>query len=141
MVELKQSVIDEFRTALRGPLLLPGDAGFDQARSVWNGMIRRQPAMVVRCVGTTDIVAGIRFAREHGVVVSVKGGGHNISGLAVSDGALLLDLSLRRGVWVNPYERTAVAQTGCTLGDVDRETQLHGLPHASGLSPGPASQG
>ena len=133
MVELKQSVIDEFRTALRGPLLLPGDAGFDQARSVWNGMIRRQPAMVVRCVGTTDIVAGIRFAREHGVVVSVKGGGHNISGLAVSDGALLLDLSLRRGVWVNPYERTAVAQTGCTLGDVDRETQLHGLAACLGF--------
>jgi FAD/FMN-containing dehydrogenase len=112
---------------LRGPLLRPGDPGYDTARSVWNGMIDRRPALVVRCLGTADVVACVEFARATGLMLSVKGGGHNIAGLAVCDGGLLLDMSLMRGVWVEPATHTAWAQTGCLLGDLDRETQLHGL--------------
>jgi FAD/FMN-containing dehydrogenase len=131
--KLEQSAIDDLRSRLRGPLLLAGDAGFDQSASVWNGMITRRPAMIVRCLGTSDVIAGVNFARDHGIALCVKGGGHNISGLAVSEGALMLDMSLRKGVWVDPDARTAVAQTGCTLGDVDRETQLHGLAACLGF--------
>lgn len=112
---------------LRGPLLRPGDPGYDEARAVWNGMIDRRPALVVRCLGTADVVTCVEFARASGLTLSVKGGGHNIAGLAVCDGGLLLDMSLMRGVWVDPVTRTARAQAGCLLGDVDRETQLHGL--------------
>lgn len=90
-------------------------------------MIDRRPALVVRCLGTADVVACVEFARASGLTLSVKGGGHNISGLAVCDGGLLLDLSLMRGVRVDAAARTALAQPGCLLGDVDRETQLHGL--------------
>jgi FAD/FMN-containing dehydrogenase len=112
---------------LRGQLLRPGDPGYDDARAVWNGMIDRRPALVVRCLGTADVVACVEFARASGLTLSVKGGGHNISGLAVCDEGLLLDMSHMRGVSVNATARTARAQAGCLLGDVDRETQLHGL--------------
>ena len=121
------SEIAALAARLRGPLLRPGDPGYDEARAVWNGMIDRRPALVVRCLGTADVVACVEFARASGVTLSVKGGGHNIAGLAVCDGGLLLDMSLMRGVWVDPVTRTARAQAGCLLGDVDRETQLHGL--------------
>jgi FAD/FMN-containing dehydrogenase len=124
---LEPKRVDELRAALRGPLLLAGDAGYDESRSLWNAMIDRRPALVARCIGVSDILAGLRFARESGIALSLKGGGHNISGLAVAEGGLMLDLSLMRGVWVDPRTRTARAQPGCLLGDVDRETQLHGL--------------
>jgi FAD/FMN-containing dehydrogenase len=124
---LRGSDIAALAARLRGPLLRPGDPGYDEARTVWNGMIDRRPALVARCLGAADIVACVDFARSSGLTLSVKGGGHNIAGLAVCDGALLLDLSLMRGVWVDPAARTARAQAGCLLGDVDRETQLHGL--------------
>src|SRR5205823_1890664 len=91
-----------------------------------NAMIDRRPALIARCLGVADVVTGVSFAREHALPLSIKGGGHNISGLAVSDGGLMLDMSLMRGVWVDAAERTAHAQAGCLLGDVDRETQLHG---------------
>ena len=132
-VKLEQSAIDDLRSKLRGPLVCLGDAGYEQARSVWNGMIGRRPAMIIRCLGTADVLTGVNFAREHGIAISVKGGGHNISGLAICDGGLVLDMSLRRGVWVDAAKRTAIAQTGCTLGDVDRETQLHGLAACLGF--------
>ncbi len=122
-----KTTIDDFGSRLRGPLLIPGDPGYDDARSVWNGMIDRYPALIARCQGVADVVACVNFAREQGVELSIKGGGHNISGLAVSDGGLMVDLSFMRGVFVDPSARTAHAQAGCLLGDVDRETQLHGL--------------
>jgi len=130
---LDQKLVDGLRAALRGPLLLGGDAGYEEARSVWNAMIDRRPALVARCLGTADVVAGVRFARESGIALSIKGGGHNISGLAVAEGGLMLDLSLMRGVWVDPRSRLARAQGGCLLGDVDRETQLHGLAAVLGF--------
>jgi FAD/FMN-containing dehydrogenase len=96
-------------------------------------MIDRRPALVARCLGVADVAAGLKFARERGLPLSIKGGGHNVAGLAVCDGGLMLDMSLMRGVWVNPSARTAIAQAGCLLGDVDRETQVHGLAAALGF--------
>jgi FAD/FMN-containing dehydrogenase len=123
----------ELAPRLRGSLHVPNDPGYDEARSVWNGMIDRRPAAIVRCSGTADVVAALRFAREHDLAPSVKGGGHNVAGLAVADGALLLDMSAMRGVFVDPTARRARAQAGCLLGDVDRETQLHGLAAVLGF--------
>jgi FAD/FMN-containing dehydrogenase len=132
-VESHQAVANHLKGRIRGPLLRPGDPGFDEARSVWNAMIDRRPALIVRCLGVSDVVACVNAAREHGIPLSVKGGGHNIAGLAVCDGGLMLDLSLMRGVWVDPAERVARAQAGCLLGDVDAETQLHGLAAVLGF--------
>ena len=132
-IDLDDRVVDGFKAQLRGTLLRPADAGYDAARSIWNAMIDRRPALIARCIGVADVVAGVRFAREHGLALSIKSGGHNIAGLAVCDGGLMLDLSLMRGVWVDPAARTAHAQAGCLLGDVDRETQLHGLAAALGF--------
>ena len=130
---LERKVIDELETGLRGALLLPADAGYDDARTIWNAMIDRRPAMIARCLGVADVVNCINFSREHGIALSMKGGGHNISGLAVCDGGLMIDLSLMRGVRVDPAARVAHAQAGCLLGDVDRETQLHDLAACLGF--------
>jgi FAD/FMN-containing dehydrogenase len=127
------SAIKEFQASLQGELLLPEDQGYDEARSIWNAMIDRRPALIARCLGVMDIVACVNFAREKGLTLSIKGGGHNISGLAVCEGGLMLDMSLMRGVWVNKGSNTAHAQAGCILGDVDRETQVHGLAAVLGF--------
>lgn len=131
--ELDRDTLDDFKARLRGSLLSPGDAGYDEARSLWNAMIDRRPALIVRCLGVADVVTCVNFARERGLTLSIKGGGHNISGLAVCDGGLMLDLTLMRGVWVDPITRTARAQAGCLLGDVDRETQVHDLAAVLGF--------
>ncbi|MSR35867.1 MAG: FAD-binding oxidoreductase [Gemmatimonadetes bacterium] len=123
----------ELRTRLAGTLLMPADPGYDDARSVWNGMIDRRPAAIARCLGVADVVACVRWAREQLMPISVKSGGHNISGLAVADGALLVDTSLMRGVLVDVRDRVAHAQAGCLLGDIDRETQVHGLAAVLGF--------
>jgi len=132
-LDLPQDVVDGLKSRLRGPVLTPADAGYEDARTVWNAMIDRRPALVVRCLGTADVVECVRLARERNLLLCIKGGGHNIAGLAVADGALMLDMSLMRGVWVDPRERVARAQAGCVLGDVDRETQLHGLASVMGF--------
>jgi len=131
--ELAPSTVDELKGRLCGPLLRPDGPGYDEARSIWNAMIDRRPALIARCLGVADVVACVNFARERGLALSIKSGGHNISGLAVSDGALTLDLALMRGVWVDPVARTARAQAGGLLGDVDRETQVHGLAAVLGF--------
>lgn len=132
-VDSPESLVNELKSRVRGPLLRPGEPGYDEARSVWNAMIDRRPALIVRCLGTADVVACVAAAREYGLQLSIKGGGHNIAGLAVCDGGLMLDLSLMRGVWVDPGQGVARAQAGCLLGDVDRETQLHGLAAVLGF--------
>lgn len=118
---------------LRGPLLLPGSDGYEESRTLWNAMIDRRPAAVARCLGAADAIAAVRFARERDLLLCMKGGGHNIAGLAVADGALMLDMSLMRGVLVDPRARVARAQAGCLLGDVDRETQVFGLAAVLGF--------
>jgi FAD/FMN-containing dehydrogenase len=126
-VTLDAALAADLRARLRGPLLLPGEAGYDDARSVWNAMIDRRPAAIARCAGVADVVACVAFSGAHDLALSVKAGGHNIAGLAVADGALALDLGAMRGVWVDEPSRRARAQAGCLLGDVDAETQVHGL--------------
>lgn len=130
---LNPNIIPDLRARLRGGLLLPSDSGYDDVRAVWNAMIDRRPAAVARCLGVADVIACVQFARENDLLLCVKGGGHNIAGLAVADGALMLDMSLMRGVWVDPRKRIAHAQAGCLLGDVDRETQVHGLATVLGF--------
>ncbi len=125
--------ISNLAAAVRGPILEPGTPGYDDSRSIWNAMIDRRPSLIVRCLGVADVVACVNFARERNLPLSIKGGGHNISGLAVGDGALMLDMSLMRGVWVDKNNSVAFAQAGCLLGDVDRETQIHGLAAVLGF--------
>jgi FAD/FMN-containing dehydrogenase len=124
---IAEETVEAFRRRLRGPLLVPEDDGFEEATRLWNGMIEATPALVVRPTGTVDVVAAVDFARERDLSLSVKGGGHNIAGTALVDRGLTVDMSRLRGVLVDPRERTVTAQAGCRLGDVDRETQLHGL--------------
>jgi FAD/FMN-containing dehydrogenase len=124
---------DSLRARLKGGLLLPGAVGYDDARSIWNAMFDRRPAAIAQPLGVADVIEAIGFAREHALTIAVKGGGHNIAGLAVADDCLLLDMSRARGVLVNAAERTAVAQVGCLLGDVDGETQVHGLATVMGF--------
>jgi FAD/FMN-containing dehydrogenase len=132
-IELSGDVVDGWKARLRGLVLVPGDAGYEDSRTVWNSMVNRRPAVIARCLGAADVIQCVRFAREHDLLLCIKGGGHNIAGLAVADGALMLDMSLMRGVWVDPHNRVAHAQAGCLLGDVDRETQLHGLASVLGF--------
>ena len=115
------------RDRLRGATLLPGDPGFAEATRLWNGAIRKSPAIVVQPTGAADVAAAVDYARDHGLVLSVRGGGHNVAGTALADGGMTIDMSRLRGVHVDPVARTATVQPGCLLGDVDRETQLHGL--------------
>src|SRR4029453_2952679 len=132
-IALQEDTIRKFKESLRGELIRSEDAGYDDARSIWNAMIDRRPALIARCLGVTDVVTCVNFARAHGLILSIKGGGHNISGLAVCEGGLMLDMSRMRGVWVDPTTRTAHAQAGCLLGDVDRETEVHGLAAVLGF--------
>lgn len=126
MTTLAELTTRELQPALRGRVFLPGTPDYEASRTLWNAMIQRRPAAVARCVGTADIVACVRFVRRHDVPFTVRGGGHNIAGLAVADDALMVDLSHMRGAWFDADRQTVHAQPGATLGDIDRETQLHG---------------
>lgn len=117
----------------RGQVIQMGDAVYDEARRIQNGMIDRHPAMILRCAGTADVVAAVTFAREHRLPLSIKGGGHNVSGNAMNDGGLVIDLSAMRAVHVDPERRMVRAQGGATWGDVDREAQLFGLAVPGGV--------
>ena len=132
-VQVAPEALAAFKGAFKGPVLTPQDAGYEEARKVWNAVIDRRPGLIARCTGTADVVQAVRFAREHRLLHSVRGGGHNIAGLAVCEGGLVIDMSLLRGVWVDAVQRTARAQAGCTLANLDRETQLHGLAAVLGF--------
>jgi FAD/FMN-containing dehydrogenase/pimeloyl-ACP methyl ester carboxylesterase len=124
---------EALRERLDGALLTPSDAGFGDATRLWNGMIEKTPAFVVRATGTTDVVAAVDYARERSLPLSVRGGGHNIAGTALADRGVTIDMSLLRDVVVEPDGRTATVQPGCTLADVDRATQAHGLATTLGF--------
>jgi FAD/FMN-containing dehydrogenase len=130
---IEKTIAKELKAGFRGELLLPDDSKYDEARSVWNGMIDRRPAVIAQCLGVEDVIRSVKFAREQGLPLSIKSGGHNISGLAVCNDGLMIDMSRMRGVWVNRDERVAIAQAGCILGDVDHETQVHGLAAVLGF--------
>ncbi|HEX6467894.1 MAG TPA: FAD-binding oxidoreductase [Streptosporangiaceae bacterium] len=124
---------DELAGALRGDLVRPGDAGYDEARAVYNAMIDRRPAAIARCRDVVDVIACVRFGREHGVEIAVRGGGHNAAGLGIWDDALVIDLSAQRGTTVNPAERTVRVDGGCTWADVDHATVGFGMATPSGF--------
>jgi len=132
-VALGAEAVEELGQRVRGALLRPGDDGYEEARTIWNGLIDRRPALVVQCSGAADVVDAVNFAREQNLLLSVKGGGHNVAGNAVNDGGLVIDLSGMRGVHVDPAAQTARAQGGATWGDLDRETQLFGLAVPGGV--------
>jgi FAD/FMN-containing dehydrogenase len=131
--EIRDTDFQQLRTAFRGKLIVSGDAEFDEARRVWNGMIDRRPALIVQCSGAADVIAAVNFARAHGLLVAVRGGGHSVPGHSVCDGGLMIDLSTMRGVIVDPRHRTVRAQGGALWGDVDHETQAFGLATPGGV--------
>jgi FAD/FMN-containing dehydrogenase len=130
---LDESKLNELRGAFRGELVQPGDARYDTARRVFNGMIDRHPALIASCTGVADVVAAVQFARDNALLVAVRGGGHNVAGNAVCDDGLVIDLSSMKGIRVDPTNRWVEAQAGVTLGELDRETQLFGLATPSGM--------
>ncbi len=133
-VTLDASQEAAFASALRGALLAPGQPDYEEARTVWNGMIDRHPALVARCRGAADVRVALDIARTHGLLVSVKSGGHHIAGNAVADGGLLIDLSRLKSIRVNPSDRTAWVEAGVTLGEFDREAQAFGLATPLGIN-------
>ncbi len=126
-IALQDEELKGLAARLRGKLALPGEAGYDEARTVWNAMIDRRPGAVVRCAGAADVVRAVAFARDHDLVLSVRAGGHNIAGKAVGDGALLLDLTPMKSVRIDPARRIAWVEPGVTLGEFDNEAQAYGL--------------
>jgi FAD/FMN-containing dehydrogenase len=132
-VTLDAEALQGFVEGVRGAVLRPGDQGYDDARAIWNGLIDRRPELIVQCTGAADVVDAVNFAREQNLLLSVKGGGHNVAGNAVNDGGLVIDLSLMNGVHVDPSTQTVRAQGGATWGDLDRETQLFGLAVPGGV--------
>ncbi len=128
-----EDAIHHLTEQFHGEIVLPGDKNYDEARTVWNGMIDKYPGMVAYCSGTADVINAVDFAREHGLRVAVRAGGHNVAGTAVCDDGIVIDLSEMNGVWVDPDERTAWVQAGATLGDIDHETQAFGLATPLGV--------
>jgi FAD/FMN-containing dehydrogenase len=125
--------VASFTAGIRGVALRPGDSGYDEARKIWNGMIDRRPALIVRCTGTADVVACINFARQEGLPLAIRGGGHNVAGSAVCDDGLVVDLSTMKGIEVDAEARTVRAQPGLLWGEFDRETQAFGLATTGGI--------
>jgi FAD/FMN-containing dehydrogenase len=130
---ISEALAEKLRSRLGGDVVAPGDVSYDEARSVWNGMIDRRPALIARCSGTADVVHTVRFARENELPVTVRGGGHGVGGHAVRDEALMIDLSAMKGIWVDAARRSAHAQAGVLLGELDHETQLFGLAAPAGV--------
>ena len=128
-----EAAIQELKKRLRGELLRPGEAGYDEARKVFNAMIDKRPAMIARCAGAGDVLDAVNFARTHNLLVAVRGGGHSVGGKSVCDGGVLIDLSEMKGIHVDPARRIARAQPGLRLGEFDRETQALGLATPMGI--------
>jgi FAD/FMN-containing dehydrogenase len=129
---ISPSAIEKFRASLRGPSFCLGEAGYDEARKVWNGTIDKRPALIARCAGVSDVMHCVNFARANNLLVAVRGGGHNIGGNAVCDDGLMIDLSRMKGLRVDPARHTARAEPGLTWGEFDRETQAFGLATTGG---------
>lgn len=132
--KIETAALEAFKASLRGDLLTAGSDGYDDARTIWNAMIDKRPAMIARCTGAADVRCAVDFAREHGLLLSIKGAGHNIAGSAVCEGGLMIDLSLLKTTWVDTQAKTARAGPGVTLGDFDHETQAHGLATPVGIN-------
>ena len=128
-----ESSIQTFKASLRGQLLQQGDAGYDEARALYNGMVDRRPLLIARCADVADVITSVRFGRDNGLLTAVRGGGHNGPGLGSCDGGLVIDLGPMKGVRVDPQQRTVRAAPGCTQGDVDHAAHAFGLAVPAGI--------
>src|ERR1700730_14045338 len=132
-LSLDEATIQDFQAGLRGQVILPGDADYDDARKVWNGMIDRRPALIARCAGVADVSKAIRFARDQHLLLAVRGGGHNVTGAGTCSGGLVIDLSSMKAVQVDSERHTARVEPGATWKDFDEEAQRYGLATAGAL--------
>lgn len=126
--------IKQLKEALIGNLLLPSDEKYDETRAIWNGMIDNKPAIILQCKGVNDIIKSVNFGRENNMLVSIKGGGHNVSGKSVCNDGLMIDLSLMKSIQMHLEDKTVVVEPGVTLGDLDEATQPHGLSVPTGIA-------
>ena len=134
MKQLPTAIINEFKTQFRGNVLLPGDAGYDEVRQIWNAMIDRRPALIARCTSAEDVVKAVAFGRTNNLLISIRGGGHNIAGNAVCDDGIMIDMSMMKRVQVDTNARKATVEPGCTLADFDKAVQAHGLATPVGIN-------
>ena len=132
-VQLDHSAFAELEGSFRGQLVRPTDHGYDEHRKIWNGSIDRHPALIARCAGVADVIAAVRFAHRTGLEVAVRGGGHSFPGYSVCDGGMVIDLSLMKGIRIDPEAHIARAQAGVLLGELDREAQAFGLAVPAGI--------
>ncbi|HWM64421.1 MAG TPA: FAD-binding oxidoreductase [Solirubrobacterales bacterium] len=132
-IEIDPVALGELGTSFAGELVRPGNGAYDRHRAVWNGSIDRHPALIARCVDASDVSAAVAFARRTGLPLAVRGGGHSFPGLSVCDAGIVIDLGLMKGIRVDPEARTASAEAGVLLGELDRETQASGLAVPAGI--------
>src|SRR5512140_1593207 len=134
MTNLHASKIEELKSGCKGEILLPGNGAYESARKIWNAMIDKRPAVIARCVTTSDVVRAVNFARDAGLALAVRGGGHNIAGNALCDDGLVVDLSKMKAAHVDPARRRVTVEGGATLADLDAATQAHGLATPVGIN-------
>src|SRR5438128_12284358 len=124
---VSESLIQDFKTRLRGRLLRPGMDGYEDSRRIWNSNVVKRPSLIARCGGVADVVSSVNFARRNNMLVSIKGGGHSIAGLGLCDGGLTIDLTSLKGVSVEPVEKTARAGAGVAWGELEHGAHVHGV--------------
>lgn len=134
MTNLQARKIEELKGGFKGELLLPSDGAYESARTIWNAMIDKRPAVIARCATTSDVVRGVNFARDNGLLLAVRGGGHNIAGHAMCDDGFVVDLSQMKAASVDPATRRVTIEGGATLADLDAATQAHGLATPTGIN-------
>src|SRR3954449_5972579 len=130
---MTDQMVSTLQQSLRGPVIGPGDVEYDAARALYNSMIDKRPRLIARCVDVADVIAAVNFGRDQGLLVAIRGGGHNGPGLGSCDDGLVVDLSLLKGVRVDPARRTVRVEAGCTSGDVDHATHAFGLAVPFGI--------
>ena len=134
MANVQAGKIGELKAGIKGEILLPSDGAYEDARKIWNAMIDKRPAVIARCATTSDVVRGVNFARDNGLLLAVRGGGHNIAGNAMCDDGLVIDFSKMKAARVDPAERRVTIEGGATLADLDAATQAHGLATPVGIN-------
>jgi FAD/FMN-containing dehydrogenase len=132
-VILDNSLIEDLQKRFQGEIIRPSDAGYDDSRAIWNAMIDKYPALIARCTNSNDVIEAVNFARENGLLLSVRGSGHNVAGSAVCDDGLMIDLSLMKDIDVDPERAVASAQPGVVFGEMDKATQPYGLAAPGGI--------
>jgi FAD/FMN-containing dehydrogenase len=130
---LEETAVAELAAGLRGEIVARDDPGYDEHRKIWNGSIDKRPGLIARCAGVADVISAVKFARRNGVPATIRSGGHSFPGLSIADDTMMIDLSLLKGVRIDPQQRTARVQAGVLLGELDKETQAFGLAAPSGI--------